>query len=237
MNNIKDIFLIRHADHGPSNFVPGLTQAGYHEAVTIGRSLTTELEVAYTPLTQHKRHLSTVALALCPDAPPESISDLSRKLVATKKIMIHNDLNYIPLDMSTDFGQSMLEASNNSSGLEFLVKKSDVYLEKYVDISTYKTMSQKLAEKLLTIQNKSYLICTREYMIACLRARIIQEKIGIRAVSDYIEYYNYNEEGVASARINIMRISTADDKIYVVEDDFGTTEFDKMILEKIRIVK
>lgn len=237
MEHGKDIFLIRHTDHGPRNFVPGLTQVGYNEAVAIGHSLPNDIEIAYTPLTPHQRHLSTVALALYPDTPPETISDLSSNLIAANKIVIDNDLNYLPLDMSTDFGQSMLEASNNGRGLEFLVTKSDAYLGKYVNISTYKTMSQKLAEKLLTIQNMSYLICTREYMIASLRARIIQEKIGKRAVSDYIEYYNHNEESIASARMNITHISTHDDEQYAIEDGFGITEFDKNILDKIRIVK
>ena len=200
-----ELFFIRHGEHGGENSM--LTNRGKKEV----REVREQIGLNDTCIVFHppgSRFSETAEIIL-----GEMDSPFKKREV--------RQLSYLRIDQTTPYYKGLIESIKAHRCLEYHVLNSDRYIrESGENISSYTTMAalvSKLLLKYVFIQHNSVseqvssmqrVFCSREFIWASFRAKIIEQKYGEEALCKYVEWYSQTQEGKGETRKSLANIST-----------------------------
>jgi len=145
-------------------------------------------------------------------------------------LSIDNRLTYIPVPEG-EFKCKLDDAIGKNSILDFTVHESDDLLKQTCNMfTTYSNSVQGIADIILKSCGKDYpdniLICAREYIIACLRARLTEEISDTSSRDEYMRKYNAKRKNFSKISDSMVDILIDGDNC-VLYDSCGQISFQK----------
>lgn len=236
---------VRHSDYIPDSFqimdrMHGLTDLGIAEACQIGNflNLTESEHPVIVHLPDDKRFTSTAALLVEPLLAIKHIPEYVTQAVQLGKFVLDNALDYVPPTDEHNFNTRMLDSYYKRTNLRFLYDVSREMNEASIKLSTTKTMSEIIANKVASIVSSNQkeglddtgnIVVSREFFFPSFRVELTKSLQGRIAAEEYIDRYSRETEGVDLARLSLAFLNVERSRHgyeFAVFDDFGEFHFE-----------
>lgn len=217
---------IRHAQHIPMNREAvyeslGLTETGLQEARSLHDSLGDGRDFTRIVTFDHIRALGTLSVVT---DPLQSLNS-EPSIIRDPRLEYDEDLDYI--DPGEDeFGRLLFEAYMQDRNFQFLAKESDRYYSVDAPISSLTYMASSIATEVLrrshtADENADVLLCSREFLLPSLRAKLIKLNEDEATMFEYIDWYTQSEEAKDHARQTITVIESTAEGSFMLMDAFA----------------
>ena len=250
------LIFFRHGQHpeSVSDHDPDLTGLGAQEAQDLGHRVQVNERQSVGFYIDNLRSLMSMTRVMEPDAPEDSIHLSAQNLIKRYKIKTDPSLNY-KVAPSGDFRRDLDSAVETGRVLRFLVEQSDNYdSNNSADISTYSSIGRecaKIIKKYTSVEkqwvkinqatpyadkNLYRLFCAREFIVACMRAKLTEHILGIDKRNEFVDWYEQSVENNGAGRAEYTIITVEPGKAgqrIILTDNFGRLEFNPQVLDEI----